>query len=117
MIGKLLFTIAIIAGVILFVRWRAQSRPAVAQPHETEGGFRWLALAVVMLMVIGSAIFVYQAWRDVSEVLEVSVVDAGSGKISRYQVYRGDLEDREFRTVDGRRVILAETERIEIAAP
>jgi len=117
MIGKILFTVAIIVGVILFVRWRAQRRPDVAQSHETEEGFRWLALAVVALMVIGSAIFVYQAWRDMSEVLEVAVVDAGSGKLSRYQVYRGDLEDREFRTVDGRRIILAETERIEIAAP
>lgn len=117
MIGKILFTVAIIAGVVLFMRWQAQRRPGVSQPHETEGGFRWLALAVVALMVIGSAIFIYQAWRDMSEVLEVAVVDAGSGQVTRYQVYRSDLDERGFRTVDGRRIILAETERVEIAAP
>lgn len=90
---------------------------AQAQPHETEGGFRWLALAAVALMLIGSAIFLYQAWRDMTEVLTVQVIDTRSGGVSEYQVYRSDLEGREFRTLQGRRIILAETERLEIGTP
>lgn len=123
MISKILFTLAIIVAVFLLLRWRAQRGGEVAQrqsnekPHETEGGFRWLALAAVALMVIGSAIFLYQTWRDMSELLPVRVIDTRSGAVSEYLVYRSDLEGREFRTRDGRRIILAETERLEIGAP
>jgi hypothetical protein len=40
-------------------------------------------------------------------------VDASSGRAAEYRAQRGDIEDREFVTTDGRRVVLADTERLE----
>ena len=64
-------------------------------------------------MVAGAAFYLYLDWRGASEIVQVRVIDAGTGKSSEYEVYRGEIEDRSFRTIDGRRVILAETERME----
>ena len=74
---------------------------------------RLLALAVVVLMLLGSAYLLYEHWRDGSEVIFIRVVDAGSGRAVEYRAQRGDIMDREFVTVDGRRIVLAETERLE----
>lgn len=115
MITKLLFTLAVIAGVVLLVKLRRRPVPQHApEPDETAQGFRWLALVAVGLIVLGSALFVWQAWRDASEVLVLKVVDTRSGQVTEYQVYRSDLDGRSFRTLDGRRITLAETERLEV---
>lgn len=114
MISKILFTLAVIAGVILLVKLRRRQVPAAPVEDETAQGFRWLALVAVGLMIIGSAFFIWQAWRDASEVLVLKVIDTRSGQVTEYRAYRSDIEDRSFRTVDGRRVSLAETERLEM---
>lgn len=118
MITKLLFTLTIIAGVILLVKFRRRVPPPAPVsspvPDETAQGFRWLALVAVGLMVLGSAFFIWQTWRDASEVMVLSVVDTRSGKITEYRAYRSDLDGRSFRTLDGRRITLAETERLEV---
>jgi hypothetical protein len=115
MISKILFTIAVIAAVILLVKLRRRPVPQTPQAEdETAQGFRWLALVAVGLMIIGSAFFIWQAWRDASEVLVLRVVDTRSGQVTEYRAYRNDVEDRVFRTLDGRRISLAETERLEV---
>lgn len=116
MISKILLTIVIIAGVVLLVKFRNRvpPQPTPAAPDETAQGFRWLALFAVALILAGSAFFIWQTWRDASEVLLLQVVDTRSGKVTEYQAYRRDVEDRVFRTVDGRRISLAETERLEV---
>lgn len=74
---------------------------------------RALATGVVTLMILASAFLLYDHWRDSSEVIYIRVVDASSGRAAEYQAQRGDIEDREFITTDGRRIVLAETERLE----
>jgi len=115
MISKLLFTAALIAAVVMLVKLRRRDPPPPARevPDETAQGFRWLALVAVALMVFGSAIFLWQAWRDASEVLVLRVVDTRSGAVTEYQAYRSDVDGRSFRTLDGRHITLAETERLE----
>ena len=70
-------------------------------------------MAAVVLMLLASGYLLYQHWRDGSEVIFIRVVDASSGRSAEYQAQRGDIDDREFVTTDGRRVVLAETERLE----
>lgn len=115
MLSKILFTLAVIAAVVLLFRLRARPVPqAEAAPDETAQGFRWLALLAVGLMILGSAYFIWQTWRDASEVLVLKVVDTRSGHVTEYRAYRSDLDGRSFRTLDGRRITLAETERLEV---
>lgn len=113
MLTKILFTLAVIAAVVMLVRLRARAAPVQAAPDESAQGFRWLALVAVGLMVIGSAFFIWQTWRDASEVMVLRVVDTRSGHVTEYQAYRSDVDGRSFRTLDGRHITLAETERLE----
>jgi len=120
MLGKILFTIGVILVVALIWSTR-KPRPAESQveprlvnpPRVRRTPIRLLALAVVVLMLIGSAYLIYENWRDGSEVIFIRVVDATSGRASEYRAQRGDIRDREFVTTDGRRIVLAETERLE----
>lgn len=124
MLTKVLFTIAVVLAVVFFSRLRRRpgldaptaNPPDAASGASSYGLMRWLASAVVILMVAGAAFYLYLDWRGASEIVRVRVIDAGTGKSSEYEVYRGEIEDRSFRTVDGRRVILAETERMETSA-
>jgi len=120
MIGKILFTIGVILVVALI--WRTRNAPpagpkvlprVVNPPGSKRSPVRLLALSAVTLMLLGSAYLLYEYWRDSSEVIFIRVVDAASGRATEYRAQRGDIEDRAFVTTDGRRIVLAETERLE----
>lgn len=74
---------------------------------------RALAIGAVALMLLTSAYLLYEHWRDGSEVIFIRVVDAPTGRSVEYRAQRGNIKDREFITTDGRRIVLAETERLE----
>ena len=119
MLTKILFTLAVIAVVFAMVRFRDRParRPAPLPVKKT--GRPWikvLAIAVIVLMLAGTAVIIYLNWRDSHQIMQVQVIDSGSGRVSNYKVYRGELQERRFVTVNGRQVQLAETERLEVAA-
>ncbi len=120
MLTKILFTIVVIAVVLLFAKTGQQRRPMVQKSDvATTSGRPWikvLAISVISLMLAGSAVFIYLKWQFATEVLVVQVIDTRSGRSTEYRVPRGKLEDRAFQTRDGRYVRLAETERMEIGA-
>jgi peptidoglycan/LPS O-acetylase OafA/YrhL len=120
MLGKILFTLAVVLVVALVWRTRSpapstnRSSPRLVNPaNPGRSPVRLLALAVVILMLLGSVYLLYEHWRDSAEVIFIRVVDASSGRAVEYRAQRGDIRDREFVTVDGRRIVLAETERLE----
>lgn len=120
MLGKILFTIGVILVVALIWRTRSSHGPAaraaprlVNPPPARRSPVRALALGAVSLMLLASAYFLYEYWRDRNEVIFIRVVDAGSGRAAEYQAQRGDIREREFVTTDGRRIVLAATERLE----
>lgn len=120
MIGKILFTAAVIAVVLLIWRTRnatrtgAEHAPRLVNPDgKRRVPLRVLALAAGAVMILGSGVLLYDYWADRSDVIFIRVVDASSGRATEYRARRGDIEDREFVTTDGRHIILAETERLE----
>ena len=120
MIGKILFTLFVILVVVLIWRVRRPRSPVdrpparlVNPPASRRWPIKGLAIAVVGLMLLTSTFLLYEPWRDGSEVIFIRVVDASSGRASEYRAQRGAIGDREFVTTDGRRVVLAETERLE----
>lgn len=124
MLTKILFTAAVIAVVVALMRFRRQreamvsrAEPRLVNPPKGQSALPigWLASAAVVLMLITSGVLLYSHWQDSNVVITVKVVDAGSGKSASYRARRGDVGDREFLTVDGVRVVLAETERLETA--
>lgn len=119
MLTKIVFTLAVIGVVVLLSRFRGRPArmPVKAPPRKAASPWlKGLALGVVTLMVVGSALGIWLYWRDAHQVMQVWVIDSRSGHRSEYRVYRGSLEERDFETVDGRGVHLAETERLEVVA-
>ena len=121
MLTKILFTAAVIFFVVLVWRTRRQrdvvAEPRLINPVLERPRRRWpvraLAIGSVALMILASGFVLYQHWRDSNEVIVIRVVDASSGRSSEYRATRGDIGERAFTTLDGRRVVLAETERLE----
>jgi hypothetical protein len=124
MLTKILFTAAVIAVVYLLARGRAdrvraiardpeqrpQDRPRAAPDRTT----RWLAYGVLGIMLAGSAGFLFLEWRDSYRVVTVRVINTNSGRSVSFQARRRDVQDRSFETLDGRRIVLAAVERLEL---
>jgi hypothetical protein len=70
------------------------------------------AYALVALMLTGSTFYLFQRWDQSRQVVEVQVVNPYNGQIQTYQARRGDIDGRAFRALDGRKIRIAETERI-----
>ena len=120
MIGKILFTLAVVLLVALIWRARsprlpaAQAHPRLVNPAPKRlSPVRVLAVATVALMLLASGYLLFEYWRDSSDVIFIRVIDAGSGRAVEYRAQRGHIKEREFLTTDGRRIVLAETERLE----
>jgi len=114
----------VIAGAVFSMRARGQrmqqvaaaesvNRPAVSTPNLRL--VRWVASALIVLMVLGAGFYLYHQWQDAYQVVTVRVIDARSGKVTTYQAYKGDIDGRTFLTRQGQQVTLAEVERMELS--
>ncbi|NDY95150.1 hypothetical protein [Wenzhouxiangella limi] len=65
------------------------------------------------IVILSTAGVTWLRYQHANEVVRVEVVEPSSGTRSVYQVRRKDLGEREFRTVDGRQVSLASSDRVE----
>ena len=127
MITKILFTMAIIGAVALYIkhassrdnetRVRQQSTDSARiAPGRRAGATpaRIAAFAVIAIMLAGTGLWVVLEWREAHEILGVRVINSSTGAAAEYEAYRSDIGVRSFRTLDGRRVNLAEVERLEV---
>ncbi len=118
---KLLLTASVILGALLVLR--ARNRRAVAPlplprppayPKSRLPGFA--AFGLVLIMLVGTGYYLFQQWWDAYQVVTVRVINANTGSVVRYEVYKGDVDRQSssFHTVDGRLVMLAAVERMEL---
>jgi len=128
MITKILFTAAVIAIVYLFASQKTRARGQIPSPSRREAlpkGTpapeptaqlpRYLAYALLGIMLLGSGSFIFLEWRDQYRVVSVKVVNTNTGRSETFRARRGDVEDRAFETLDGRRVVLSDVERLELS--
>lgn len=126
MLTKILVTLVVIALGWLAVRdrWRSgeagRSVEASAQAPRADGrealvprgAVRLAAYGLVVLMLVGTGVYLLQGWQRDREVVDVQVVNAYTGEIQRYEARRGEIDRRSFLSLDGRRVQIAEMERL-----
>jgi len=123
MIAKILLTLSVIVIAWLVIRQRQRRQavidsrpPPIVIKHSPNGYWRWTGYLLLIMMILGSGLFLYQAWQDHIRIVSVLVIDTQSGNTTRYQAHRGDVEARRFVTLDGREVSVANNERIELQA-
>jgi hypothetical protein len=120
MFGKILITIVVLVMAWLVIRTRLQAAgraappPARGDPLIPAGVLRALAYGVVSVMIAGTALYLFQGWVTAREAITVRVINANTGEGVTYQARREDVAGRSFRTLDGRRITLADVERMEL---
>jgi hypothetical protein len=76
---------------------------------------RWLAGGLVVLVICAAISFFVYDWLDSRRVLTVKVTSPQSGEMVSYLVYKGDLNERSFETIQGQVVRIGNSERIEVS--
>jgi len=122
MITKIFFTmlVIIIVGMIFKSKSQSKSSPRnqqkVAENPSTEPTSlapKTVAYMLVGLLIVVSGVVYYFSWSDSREVVTLRVISAG-GTLSEYQAYRKDIKGREFNSIDGIYIRLADTDRLEM---
>lgn len=128
MLSKILVTLAVIIGAFLFIRHQqvadkkedAQPTGSAAAGAEKAGDdslaadLRLGAYLFLALMVgLGAALY-YFRWQDDHSVLTVNLYRENQVEPITYQVYKYQLHDRSFITIDGTTVTVAGSERMEV---
>ena len=118
MITKVLFTMLVIIVVGMLFRSSSQApgspRRASLRQGETAGlAPRTVAYLLVGLLIIVSSVLYYFSWSDANQLVKLRVVGA-NGVLSQYQAYQKDIDNREFITIDGVLIKLADSDRLEL---
>ncbi len=123
MLGKILLTLSVIAIAYLYVRQKqlSESAEATATSKETQKAKSELAkdfqiaayLFLGLMVIVGAGLYYFQ-WQDDHTVLTVNLHRENQAEPVSYQVYKYQLQERTFTTIDGTLVTVAGSERMEI---
>ena len=124
MLTKILVTALIILACFYYLRYQRNKQQASTQKTSAVTSARkfslasqikWLAGGLVGLTICAAiATFIY-GWLDKQQVLNVKVTSPYSGEVVTYQVYKGDMDERSFETVQGQKIRIGNSERIEVS--
>lgn len=128
MFGKTLLTIGIILVAIVWLRNARRARiqeeqvsagggrtsPASSAPRSRLNDYRFAAWLFLALMIGSGAYLYYLRWQEEHAVVTVILHRDGSNEPVTYQVLKNELGNRAFTTIDGLRVTVAASERMEV---
>lgn len=118
MITKILITLLVAAAALAYMRSRnrtvTESPAARQRAREQNRNAMFVAIAFVVLTLAVSAGVFYWHWSERHQLHNVQVINSHTGERQTYQVYRDDIGERKFTTIDGRRISLSDAERMEV---
>ncbi len=126
MLNQILITALVLVVVVVFTRMRRRSEreDGAGSSNARRGGSgSWrmpstpaiIGYSLVLVMVVGATIVFYLQWMEANSVVTIEVVDARSGATTTYHVFKKDIGERTFHTVDGRYVSLGAADRMELS--
>jgi hypothetical protein len=137
MLSKFLLTLAVIIAAFLVLRQRKltpppvtgsdSSRPAAGSSNNSSAAvskqqddtlssdMRFAAYTFLILMVGLGATMYYFRWQDDHNILTISLYRDNQAVPVIYDVYKYQLQDRSFITLDGTSVTVASSERMEVS--
>ena len=129
MIGKILLTLAVIVMAYLMARRDPGSKRDTAKsapPKISAGGQNKLPyttlhddlrsasyLFLFFMVLVGAALY-YFRWQDDHQLITVRLYSADQEDPASYEVYKYQLAERSFTTVDGRAITVAGSDRMEV---
>ena len=121
MLTKILFTILVIVGVLVFFRYKQGLGPRdakrkTAQNDEQPGSSlptRTIAYLMLGLLIALSALIFVFHYHEENRIVNIRVTSQ-SGESIHYQTRHKTIEGRQFTTLDGTLVTLGENDRIEM---
>ncbi|MBF0453868.1 MAG: hypothetical protein HQL72_03500 [Magnetococcales bacterium] len=122
MIFKILIPLLAIATVYFLGKSHARKEQArgvalprpVGQIAEKGSTFQLAAYAVALSVAGLAGWYIYADWRESKMMVRIRVINAETGQVALYDAPKGLVFGRAFTTQDGRRVTLADVERMEV---
>lgn len=126
MLTKILVTALIVLACFFYIRYQRHKQVSLTEQNDTlntrsgknslPSPIHWLAGGLIVLTVCGATSFFIYDWLDNRQLLTVKVTSPHSGEVVTYQVYKGDMKERSFETLQGQVVRIGNSERIEVSA-
>lgn len=119
MITKIIFTLLIIMGAVIFLRMKQAENNPQTQSQKVERSesvkmLRQGAWLFLIFMVISALVVFYFKIGDKYETVSVHVVNIQTGERVTYQAQQQDIKSNKFTTLQGRTVYVADIERVEV---
>lgn len=125
MLTKILVTALVIVACFAYVRYqRGKNSTTTGQDSSVASSekkpnlsaqFQWLAGGLIVLTAAAAIGFFIYNWMDDHRVMTVNIINPQSGNVVSYQVYKGDLQERSFKTLQGQQIRISSAERLEVS--
>jgi hypothetical protein len=123
MLTKIIFTLIVIVGCLWFASSkRNQELKPLQRKLEKKDNERKLlltrsAFAFMILMVLAAGVIVFFELKDDYETVTVHVINSETNARTSYEAQRQDVTEGSFTTLEGRKVFVADVERVEVESP
>ncbi len=119
MITKILFTLLVIVGTIVFFKKQREVEARrggqkSAELSENQKLFRQGAYLFLGFMVLSAVVMMTFEIGERYETVKVHVINTQTGNRQTYQAQQQDIKSNRFTTIEGRVVYVADIERVEI---
>jgi hypothetical protein len=75
------------------------------------------AFSFMILMVLAAGVIVFFELKDDYETVTVHVINSETNARTSYEAQRQDVTEHSFTTLEGRKVFVADVERVEVESP
>lgn len=128
MLGKILLTLLVTIGAVLVLKHRNQQAQSAEKqgaagktdtrndsPDQGMSDIRTGAYLFLIIMFGVAATLYYFRWQDDHSIVTVKLIRGDETAPVQYQVYKFQLQERSFTTIDGTQITVADSERMEVA--
>jgi hypothetical protein len=123
MFTKIIVTLVVIVGCLWFAssKRNQELQPVQNKPSKKDRERKLLltrsAFAFMFLMVLAAGVIVFFELQDDYETVTVHVINSETNARTSYEAQRQDVTEDSFTTLEGRRVFVADVERVEVELP
>ncbi|BBB26496.1 hypothetical protein [Amphritea japonica] len=120
MVTKIVLTLLVILAAYIYLKRRRVMTQSRVKPVEvsqaSDGPFRLIAIFLLLMSLAGTSGYVIYHWIDGRQLLQVTLVSPGTEKPQLYKVYKSELNERSFTTVQGQIIRISSQDRLQIEA-